>query len=65
MLFKAWVAKFEVKMKSAAQKLLVLIQSKQATGGARPATAAAAPQAQAVKPAAAPAPNPGNVPHAT
>ena len=26
-LFKAWVARFEVKMKSAAQKLLVLVQS--------------------------------------
>ena len=26
-LFKAWVARFELKMKSAAQKLLVLVQS--------------------------------------
>lgn len=39
-LFKAWVAKFEVKMKTAAQKLLVLAQSKQAGG----ATAATTPQ---------------------
>jgi biopolymer transport protein ExbB len=31
-LFKAWLAKFEVKMKSAAQKLLILIQAKQAAG---------------------------------
>lgn len=44
-LFKAWVAKFEVKMKSAAHKLLVLVQSKQSGGstaaaGARPAAGA-------------------------
>src|SRR3712207_8917636 len=32
-LFKAWIANFDVKMKSAAQKLLTLVQS------ARPATA--------------------------
>jgi biopolymer transport protein ExbB len=31
-LFKAWIAQFEVKMKNAAQKLLVLVQA------ARPAT---------------------------
>ena len=31
-LFKAWVAKFEVRMKSAAQKLLILVQAKQAVG---------------------------------
>jgi biopolymer transport protein ExbB len=36
-LFKAWVAKFELKMKSAAQKLLVLVQS------AKPSAKAAAP----------------------
>jgi biopolymer transport protein ExbB len=41
-LFKAWVAKFEVKMKGAAQKLLVLVQS------AKPAKAAAAGTSQAV-----------------
>jgi biopolymer transport protein ExbB len=40
-LFKAWVAKFEVRMKSAAQKLLILVQA------ARPATGAAAGAAAA------------------
>ena len=35
-LFKAWVAKFEVKMKSAAQKLMILLQ------GVKPAAKAAA-----------------------
>lgn len=40
-MFKAWIAKFEIRMKSAAQKLLVLVQA------VRPgaATAAAAPAA--------------------
>jgi biopolymer transport protein ExbB len=38
-LFKAWVAQFEVKMKSAAQKLLVLVASAKSKGG----TSAAAP----------------------
>lgn len=33
-LFKAWVAKFEVRMKSAAQKLMVLLQSKPSSKGA-------------------------------
>jgi biopolymer transport protein ExbB len=33
-LLKAWVARFEVKMKSAAQKLLVLMQSAKPSGGA-------------------------------
>jgi biopolymer transport protein ExbB len=33
-LFKAWVARFEVKMKSAAQKLLVLMQAVKSTGQA-------------------------------
>src|SRR5262245_28418683 len=44
-LFKAWVAKFEVRMKSAAQKLLLLVQAKQAglpLGKAASAPAAAA-----------------------
>jgi biopolymer transport protein ExbB len=45
-LFKAWVAKFEVKMKGAAQKLLVLVASAKSkgttTGAAAPAAAAAA-----------------------
>src|SRR5262249_15182794 len=31
-LFKAWIAQFEVKMKNAAQKLLVLVQAKPAIG---------------------------------
>jgi biopolymer transport protein ExbB len=31
-LFKAWVARFEIKMKSAAQKLLVLVQSARPSG---------------------------------
>ena len=42
-LFKAWVAKFEVRMKSAAQKLLILVQSKQAAGTLNKAVAAAVP----------------------
>src|SRR5207249_11010719 len=62
-LFKAWIARFEVRMKSAAQKLLVLIQAKpvpkaagvgqptpQTTGvTATPATASAVPEVQPVK----------------
>ncbi len=43
-LFKAWVAKFEVKMKSAAQKLLLLIQAKAAAGTLNRPAPAAAPQ---------------------
>jgi biopolymer transport protein ExbB len=39
-LFKAWVAKFEVRMKSAAQKLLILVQAAKPAPGAAPATAA-------------------------
>src|SRR5262249_20583076 len=35
-LFKAWVAKFETRMKSAAQKLMILLLS--AKSGARPAS---------------------------
>jgi biopolymer transport protein ExbB len=31
-MFKAWVAKFEVKMKSAASKLLILVQSAKPSG---------------------------------
>lgn len=46
-LFKAWVAKFEVRMRSAAQKLLLLVQAEKA-GTLKPATAPPAP-AQAVK----------------
>jgi len=38
-LFKAWVTQFEVKMKSAAQRLLVLVQSQK--DGTRPAAATA------------------------
>jgi biopolymer transport protein ExbB len=41
-LFKAWVAKFEVRMKSAAQKLLLLLQAYKPA--ARPAAPAAAPR---------------------
>jgi len=63
-LFKAWIARFEVRMKSAAQKLLVLIQAKpvpkaagvsqpspQTTGvtAATPAPATAVPEVQPVK----------------
>src|SRR5262249_12520138 len=33
-LFKAWVAKFETRMKSAAQKLLLLLQSQRSSGKA-------------------------------
>jgi biopolymer transport protein ExbB len=40
-LFKAWVAKFEVKMKSAAQKLLILVQALK-TPGAKTAVPSAA-----------------------
>ena len=43
-LFKAWVAKFEVRMKSAAQKLLILVQAKQAAGTLNKAAPAAIPQ---------------------
>jgi biopolymer transport protein ExbB len=42
-LFKAWVAKFEVKMKNAAQKLLLLVQS------TKPKERSAAPASTAVK----------------
>jgi biopolymer transport protein ExbB len=47
-LFKAWVAKFEVKMKSAAQKLLVLVQAKQA--GVKAAGTPAATPTPAARP---------------
>lgn len=40
-LFKAWVVNFETKMKSAAQKLLVLLQAARPSGG-KPAAVAAA-----------------------
>jgi biopolymer transport protein ExbB len=48
-LFKAWVARFELKMKSAAQKLLLLMQQKKTSGSAStaPATAAVQPVAAA------------------
>jgi biopolymer transport protein ExbB len=59
-LFKAWIARFEVRMKSAAQKLLLLMQAKpvpKAVGVSQPApttavtapTAVAIPEAQPVK----------------
>jgi biopolymer transport protein ExbB len=43
-LFKDWIARFEVKMKSAAQKLLLLVQAAKPAGGSsvvKPATQAA------------------------
>lgn len=42
-LFKAWVAKFEVKMKSAAQRLLVLVQAAKPGAGAGVAAAKSMP----------------------
>jgi biopolymer transport protein ExbB len=42
-LFKAWVANFEVRMKSAAQKLLVLVQTSKPSGAAKPVPSVAAP----------------------
>jgi biopolymer transport protein ExbB len=39
-LFKAWVTKFETKMKSAAQRLLVLVQSQKSGTAAAPAASA-------------------------
>jgi biopolymer transport protein ExbB len=55
-LFKAWVAKFEVRMKGAAQKLLLLLQN--AKPGAKPA---AAPAAGAAAPGTPTAPAGGGV----
>jgi biopolymer transport protein ExbB len=50
-LFKAWVAKYEVRMKSAAQKLVLLLQStKPAKGGSKEAGAGAAPATGGIKP---------------
>src|SRR5205823_10470486 len=45
-LFKAWIAQFEVKMKNAAQKLLVLVQA------VKPGTGQAGPKAPGLEPAA-------------
>jgi biopolymer transport protein ExbB len=45
-LFKAWIAKYEVRMKSAAQKLLVLVQAAKPSG-----KGGAAASSSAVKPA--------------
>jgi biopolymer transport protein ExbB len=42
-LFKDWIVKFEVKMKSAAQKLLLLIQATKPPTGQTPAKAPASP----------------------
>ncbi len=47
-LFKAWVANFEIRMKGAAQKLLVLVQSAR-TPAAQPRPVAAAPEPPAVR----------------
>jgi biopolymer transport protein ExbB len=55
-LFKAWQAQFELRMKSAAQKLLVLLQS--AKQGPAPAAKAPAPGAVTSQPAARPASHP-------
>jgi biopolymer transport protein ExbB len=41
-LFKAWVANFEIRMKSSAQKLLVIIQNLKPGGGPKPAPSPAA-----------------------
>src|SRR6516164_3640848 len=41
-LFKAWVARFELKMKSAAQKLLLLVQAKKSASSVSSAAAPAA-----------------------
>ena len=49
-LFKDWVAKFEVRMKSAAQKLLILVQSAKPVA---PAAATQKSQAVTAAPAAA------------
>jgi biopolymer transport protein ExbB len=47
-LFKAWVAKFEIRMKSAAQKLLLLLQSAKTPAAAVPAAGKASPDPAAV-----------------
>jgi biopolymer transport protein ExbB len=47
-LFKAWVANFEIRMKGAAQKLLVLVQSVR-TPAAQPRAAAAAPEPSGIR----------------
>src|SRR5438034_9970669 len=43
-LFKAWIGNFEVKMKNAAQKLLVLMQATKAAPAATPAKPVATPE---------------------
>jgi biopolymer transport protein ExbB len=58
-LFRAWMAKFEVRMKSAAQKFLVLMQAKGAGGGA-PRPGVPAPAAVGAVPA--PVNRPGEAP---
>jgi biopolymer transport protein ExbB len=52
-LFKAWVAKFEVRMKSAAQKLLILVQAKQAAGTLNKPSAITAQPKPGIDPSAA------------
>jgi biopolymer transport protein ExbB len=49
-LFKAWVAKFEVKMKSSAQKLLILAQALKAGGGTKVPASSQAVQPKPVNP---------------
>jgi biopolymer transport protein ExbB len=55
-LFKAWVARFEVRMKSAVQKLLVLVQAQKsaAPAAARPAATAPPGAVQPGRPASPP-----------
>jgi biopolymer transport protein ExbB len=48
-LFKAWVAKFELKMKSAAQKLLLLVQAKKGSKAAASAPVQAVATAQVIR----------------
>jgi biopolymer transport protein ExbB len=48
-LFKAWVHKFEIRMKSAAQKLLILLANKQQQAAAKPAAASANVQTSAAR----------------
>lgn len=48
-LFKAWISKFEVKMKSAAQRLLVLVQAAR-SGGGQPGAASVSGTATAKAP---------------
>jgi biopolymer transport protein ExbB len=48
-LFKAWVGRFELKMKSAAQKLLLLVQAKKGSKASAPAPVQAVATAQVIR----------------